>query len=373
MHRPSTCTKSSVSRFGDQVDKLTLTPTNTERIYDLAVELLATGREIPTIDEAVRIVERHFQESGQYSYTLQKKVVDRNIDPVVDFLFNRREGHCEYFASAMALVLRKAGIPARVVTGFKGGAWDQRRNAFVVQQLHAHAWVEAYVRDTWVTADPTPPARNSQVQSSQGNAPEKMSWRSTLTNLWSMSVQMTKSQQDASIYEPTMALATAVTQDLPRPDEFISQWRQFVRSPGSGLSVGSTLISLVLAAMIVGLGYGLLYLLRRLGLRRGASEQAEQRIRVEFYERFIELLRKLGYKRKPHQTPKEFADEVTRQLAPRLESLGLTEQPGKLVGSFYEVRFGQHPIGATELKRLNEQLDQLEYLLNQPPRAVQPA
>ena len=71
--------------------------------------------------------------------------IDPNLDPVEDFLVNRKEGHCEYFASALALLLRSIDIPARMVNGFKGGDWNELTQTMNVRQKHAHSWVEAYV------------------------------------------------------------------------------------------------------------------------------------------------------------------------------------------------------------------------------------
>ena len=72
-----------------------------------------------------RALEAFLRDSGQFTYTLQMDVKDRSLDPVEDFLVNRKKGHCEYFASALALLLRSVNIPSRVVNGFKGGDWNE--------------------------------------------------------------------------------------------------------------------------------------------------------------------------------------------------------------------------------------------------------
>ena len=87
------------------------------------------------------------RDSGRFSYSLHMEVKDSSLDPVEDFLVNRKEGHCEYFASALALLLRSIDIPARVVNGFKGGDWNDLTQTMNVRQKHAHSWVEAYVGD----------------------------------------------------------------------------------------------------------------------------------------------------------------------------------------------------------------------------------
>ena len=70
---------------------------------------------------------------------------DPKLDPVEDFLVNRKKGHCEYFASALALLLRSIDIPSRIVNGFKGGDWNELTETMNVRQKHAHSWVEAYI------------------------------------------------------------------------------------------------------------------------------------------------------------------------------------------------------------------------------------
>jgi hypothetical protein len=95
---------------------------------------------------------------GNYSYTLD--FVGRGGDrPIEDFLFRYKSGHCEYFASAMVLLLRAEGIPARLVTGFLGGEYNPLEGYFIVRQSNAHAWVEAWLGEDvgWRLFDPTPP------------------------------------------------------------------------------------------------------------------------------------------------------------------------------------------------------------------------
>jgi hypothetical protein len=80
-------------------------------------------------------------------------------DPVAEFLFEKKRGYCEYFASAAALLLRLQGIPCRYVTGFVVQEWNRKGGHFVVREADAHAWIEAYdPQQGWISADPTPEA-----------------------------------------------------------------------------------------------------------------------------------------------------------------------------------------------------------------------
>ncbi|MEO8505173.1 MAG: DUF3488 and transglutaminase-like domain-containing protein [Acidobacteriota bacterium] len=95
--------------------------------------------------------------TSNYGYTLDL-TAPRTDNPIDDFLFNSKQGHCEYFASAMVLLLRSQGIPARLVTGFLGAEYNPIEGYFIVRQNNAHAWVEAWMGASvgWRQFDPTP-------------------------------------------------------------------------------------------------------------------------------------------------------------------------------------------------------------------------
>jgi len=91
-----------------------------------------------------------------YGYTLQLPAAPV-ADPLANFLFDRRQGHCEYFASSMAVMLRTLNIPARVVNGFRSDEFNDVTSNYVVRAKDAHSWVEAYFPGYgWITFDPTP-------------------------------------------------------------------------------------------------------------------------------------------------------------------------------------------------------------------------
>jgi hypothetical protein len=95
----------------------------------------------------------------QFRYTLDLKPV-ANRDPLSEFLFDLKEGHCEYFASAMVIMLRTLGIPARIVNGFQMGEFNDLNDYYTVRESDAHSWVEVYFQrsDAWIEFDPTPSA-----------------------------------------------------------------------------------------------------------------------------------------------------------------------------------------------------------------------
>src|SRR5689334_12345719 len=134
----------------DRVEALEL-PRIDERIPRLALDMTAG---LATSEERARALERRLRHD--YGYTLELLPAPV-ADPLATFLFARKKGHCEYFASAMAVMLRTLGIPSRVVTGFQSGIYNPMTGWQVVRASDAHSWVEAWLpRRGWVTFDPTP-------------------------------------------------------------------------------------------------------------------------------------------------------------------------------------------------------------------------
>ena len=96
----------------------------------------------------------NFFSKEPFYYTLQPALLDR--DPIDEFLFETREGFCEHYASAFTFMMRAAGIPARVVTGYQGGKVNELSGFLIVRQSDAHAWVEVWYADQgWTRVDPT--------------------------------------------------------------------------------------------------------------------------------------------------------------------------------------------------------------------------
>src|SRR5580658_10549666 len=131
------------------------------RISKLAEEITAPASS--NYDKAVAL-ERYL--STHFGYTLE---LPRTLppDPLANFLFERKKGHCEYFASSMAVMLRSLGIPSRIVTGFRGGEFNDLTGQYVVRASDAHSWVEAYFPGSgWISFDPTP----------AGSVPARTGW-----------------------------------------------------------------------------------------------------------------------------------------------------------------------------------------------------
>jgi transglutaminase-like putative cysteine protease len=104
--------------------------------------------------EKLKALEKRLGRNFSYSFHFRRT---RGVDPVLDFLTRSKKGHCEYFASAMALLSRSLGIPARVVGGYRVSELNPFWDYYIVRERNAHAWVEAWVEGVgWTTFDPTP-------------------------------------------------------------------------------------------------------------------------------------------------------------------------------------------------------------------------
>ena len=120
------------------------------RVRNLTDRIAGRG---PALEQA-KAIEAYLQKNYRYSTDFGDRVPE---NPVDYFLFERRQGSCGHFASAMAVMLRLRGISSRVVAGYRQGEWNGPAQAIVVRERDAHAWVEAFIQGQgWMTFDPTP-------------------------------------------------------------------------------------------------------------------------------------------------------------------------------------------------------------------------
>ena len=142
----------------DGRDALRLPPRSNPRTVAFARELRARH---PGDRELVAAVLAWFRDEA-FVYTLTPPLLDR--DPVDGFLFDTRRGFCEHYAGAFAVMMRAAGIPARVVTGYQGGEFNPRGGYLIVRQSDAHAWTEVLVDGAWRRIDPTAAVAPSRIE-----------------------------------------------------------------------------------------------------------------------------------------------------------------------------------------------------------------
>ena len=288
--------------------------------------------------DAAKAIESQLQRD--YGYSLEMKA--SGPDPLADFLFNVRAGHCEYFATAMAVLLRTHGIAARVVNGFLPGEYNETAGAYTVRQSDAHSWVEVYFPETgaWVTFDPTPSAgRVEPVRT--GFTAQLQKYGEALELLWFQYVVGYDKQEQRS-------LATSLHNQVFDYGRMVSSLLGTIQRYLTGNVLLLLIVVLALALIVLSLLFGK----RFWRLLRGRSVDAEEAGRtyssVQFYERLISLMEQRGLSRDRHLTPLEFAQTLKSN-----EALLVTR-------AYNRVRFGGQRLSAIEKREVERALFVLE-------------
>lgn len=358
------------------LQRLKQVPQNLEQLTSLARQIVdrerqQRGTELTGLQSA-QAIESYLRDSGEYSYSLEQAVQDAKIDPVEDFLFNRKQGHCEYFASALVLMLRAVDIPARLINGYKGGNYEDDSKTLYVQQRHAHAWCEAWIDQAWVTFDATPAdERAASVESVLANQTLWEGFQSTLTSIWSENfVNISYEQQDEAFYGPLRSLSEAaltILKDLwQSPRASLVAFFELLTNPRSWFSMRGA-GALLLVGVVAWVTWRVTRFIRQRW--RNSCESPEARSlhkRIEFYERFARLMQTHNLQRAESQTQLEFARETASALEPRLQLAGLTCGPGEISDLFYRVRFGDLDLADKEVHHVEELLRGMEQALHPP-------
>jgi transglutaminase-like putative cysteine protease len=352
-----------------------------EIAHPVIKNLPSQGRE--GVTKRVQALEEYLRDSGMFSYTLEMNVDNPNIDPVEDFLINRKKGHCEYFSSALCLLLRSIGIPARIVNGFKGGDWNELTRSMNVRQKHAHSWVEAYAGEDehgdalWITLDPTPgTSRDESVAQVGGIAGKVRPLTDILRYIWVFYILgYDSSRQSRLLYKPMAQTIRKVREGYATlwrwTKEAVAGFFSF-QSIGSFISVRGFFVSfLVLFAAAVVFRLCSWLIRRLLRFWRGpAGLEAALTPGILFYRRLAQLLSEFELERTPAETQNEFALRASRVLTGKDQTKLAADVPGKVVEAFYRVRFGHQELDQATLRALEQDLDKLEKGLSAPEPGV---
>lgn len=328
------------------------------RVKDLARTIAPLDRH-PTPFEQARRIEAYLSEN--YAYTLNLDA-DPGFEPVDDFLFNRRKGHCEYFASSMVMLLRALDIPSRLVSGFHGAEWSDVGQWHVVKQSDAHAWVEAWFEDYgWLTFDPTPGAARSELAGASALGPIDR-WLDYLRTTWINHVIEYDEDQQSAILDRTRrasrGIRDAITGILVSVGEFfkltfsvLTDVQRLATIEGVLTIIGILAAS---ATIVLTMRWLLLKMVRRIreGLARARAQRAG-RAHVAFYQELQRVLKRRGFVRPPGATPREFAEDVSTRMHDARTAL--TE----LTNAFYRVRFGGEQLKPDEEQRLRAVIESL--------------
>jgi len=345
--KPQDLEKATAPNPPEMLEYLQL-PALDARIPALARQI--AGSSTNTYDRTTAI-ERYLM--TQFGYTLELPRVTPK-DPLAEFLFVRKRGHCEYFASSMAIMLRTLNIPSRVVNGFRTTEFNDVTGNYVVRASSAHSWVEAFFPGYgWVSFDPTPgaPLDSATGWDRVGLYVDAMAsfWREWVVNYdashqkslgedamrGSRSLFMGMRDRAEHWYERMLARARHAQQAFSNAPR---RW--------SGLAVLSCLILL---------GAANLKNLRRWMNERALAvhpEHAPSRAAALWYQRMLKWLGRQGWKKTEVQTPLEFLtcieDPLTRE---RVEAF---------TRAYEAARFGESSEEARRLPELYEEMTAAE-------------
>jgi transglutaminase-like putative cysteine protease len=297
-----------------------------------ATALAAQWRAESAGDEAVLARAIEFLRQGRYAYTLEPALLGSHS--VDEFLFVTREGFCEHFSSAFVFLMRAAGIPSRVVTGYQGGELNPVDNIITVRQSDAHAWAEVFLGQRgWVRIDPTAAAVPGRVENGLARAvPQsaalplmmrpQLEWLRGARDRWEAVAH--KWNVWVLGYNPERQRELMSLAGIREAD-----WRTLTAALFSFLGV----MTLILLAW---------------SLRRLARPDPVQRA----WRAFCQKLAKRGVERAAHEGPRDYAARAARAIPAARTSI-------LRIGALYiGLRYGAQPSagGATRLRKLVREL-----------------
>ena len=332
--------------------------------------------------ELALALEQYLALSPQFRYTLDLSMPrPRSLDPIEHFVSQTRAGHCQYFASALVMMLRAQKIPARLVVGYSTDDYNDISSRYIARGSHAHAWVEALLdadqipptqrvygqpRSTryWLRLDPTPPVRAGSGAS--GDAEQLLDLANNMFDDYV--VEMDASRQNDLVRSSAISplhrnysqMLTGITSMLARIESG--------DVGGGGLSATDFSITTMVVVFVVLLGVGLLvrYPLRlRRRRRQRAGTLTAQTPKLEFYRTALAHLATIGVTRRADQTPGELSEALARQTDAAAGPMG------RLTEAYYQRRFGADPNrdgshdGADA--SIDRDLEQLRILIEQHP------
>ena len=365
--------------------------------------------------ERAQNLERHFLTDERYYYALGGVMRNSTLDPLEDFVKNHPGGHCEYFAGALAIMLRKIGIPSRVVVGYRldTGIGLQGNDRYVVRQSDAHSWVEAYIapeeipeslrngpyadwwsRGGWLRLDPTASLRETMAQNGFW---ANLKYRTA--SFWNdYIVNFDANRQEAAIFSPVTDFFSSMQGRFFDAEYWqtigkavLEKYTTIFKEIRRGNWHGSDLLLLGVPLLIVLAICYLVYRLARLfarELRRLKLSRAKQHrlVTVDFYRRFEKILQRLRLSRVATETQREFAARVSADLAaaaltcpveqandtqaasklpelvtaPTAEQVQIDQLPQKIVEAYYRVRYGDTKLTQVEASEINTILQHFE-------------
>ena len=302
-----------------------------DRIHALADSLT---RDHETRYDKVVAIERWLRTEFAYTLELPATAQEATLD---HFLFERRAGHCEYFSTAMAVLLRTLGIHARNINGFLGGNWSQFGRYLAVTQNQAHSWVEVWFPGYgWVTFDPTPAGASTTLGGTIWFWPGRL-FVDALQHRWGKWVL------DYSIQNQTDVLGRTLA--------FLREDRQTANPVAVETSWKAWILWILAAALVV--GWTVWYLRRR---RMAGSPE------TRFYLGLLESCRQAGLVRSGQIAPLELVERLGTQGNPA------ASPASRLVEIYLRGRFAGEPLSESEHSAMSQALAGARRALERRPR-----
>ncbi len=288
-----------------------------------------------------------------FTYTLQlPRALPR--DPLANFLFERKQGHCEYFASSMAVMLRSLGIPSRLVTGFRGGEFNDITGQYVVRASNAHSWVEAYFPGSgWISFDPTPagplPPRTGWSRWQLYLDAAASFWREWIIN-YDISHQRALGQDAVS---GTRRLLDAARHWVAKQQRMLLRSARRAHRNISSFPLGWLAGAIAFAAVLMLLFNfrSLLHALQSHHLRAHPRRSPREAATL-WYDRMVGRMARLGWRKSPAQTPSDFVAAIRE---PALQTRVAT-----FTRAYESARFGKSAEDAESLPKLFEEIAAVE-------------
>ena len=268
---------------------------------------------------------------GSFRYTLDEAHPPENA--LAHFLFDDRRGHCEYFATAMAVMLRTLRIPTRVINGFYGGRWNEVGQYVQIRQGDAHSWVEVWLDDEgWTTFDPTPPAE-MRLRDTAGIWATARQWLDFLRYRWYQWVVEYSLEKQVEVYKKA-AGALDLEPNL-----------KGLRKLGTALKTGfASLVGLVVALVV---GRRLWRLWKK---RRPFGRTAVQRVTAGLVGDWLRVGRRLGILWAPTELLSAYAARLTERLPERRDDVAW------LLARFHEALYAERTLGGDEVYESRQRL-----------------
>ncbi|MDO9371839.1 MAG: DUF3488 and transglutaminase-like domain-containing protein [Gammaproteobacteria bacterium] len=263
---------------------------------------------------------RYFREQP-FFYTLNPPLLSGKRDQMDEFLFNTRRGFCEHYASAFTLLMRAAGIPARVITGYQGGEINPLGNYLIVRQSDAHAWAEVWLGERgWVRVDPTAAVSPARVEL---GVPAPEAQAAAVVPLFELQ-QLVALQQMGFVWDSVNNTWNlwVLGYGPKRQQQLFNEWG--LNALGWGGAA---------AALLAGLGVPfLLYAAYMLWRRTGGADPV-----LAAYLIFCRKFARRGITRAPHEGPRDFAARVA------LLQPALAADSAKITGLYCALRYSAQP------------------------------